>query len=141
MAKDREMKTAKENEMIEEDDKSSNEETNETLKKNELKNKRQEKQMEKINKQRSMITRSLSKLVGSNDLSEKTKRELKKLESSFNKPFNFSNDESVNINLEHEVTLAHSEMGIIMTNDGEPNNFHDAWFHPDMETRKDGEKL
>ena len=58
------------------------------------------------------------------------------METSFNKPFNFTNDESVDINLEHEITLAHSEMGLIMTDDGEPNNFHDAWFHPDMETRK-----
>ena len=92
--------------------------------------------MEKINRQRSMITRSLSKLVGSNDLSDKTERELRKLESSFNKPFDFSNDESVDINLEHEITRTDSEMWMIMTNDGEPNTFHDAWYDRDMENRK-----
>ena len=92
--------------------------------------------MENINKQRSMITRSLSKLVGSNDLSEKTKRELRKLESSYNKPFSFGNDESMNLELEHDMEMTDYEMGMLMTDEGEPNTFHDAWFHPDMEIRK-----
>ena len=74
---------------------------------------------------------------------KKTKRELRKLETSYNKPFNLTDDEQMNINTEEEMlnaiitdTMIDYETGLINTDEKEPNTFREAWFHSDEQTKK-----
>ena len=88
----------------------------------------------KIKQQKPRLTRELKGLGITETLTDKVRRELKRLETSYNP----TTDEQMHIMTEEGLieTMIGDEICLTSTTIDEPKTFDEAWFEPDMTIRK-----